>query len=91
MDPLQHELLELICNTCNLHDVDIDSIGPDDPLIGPDSPLGTDSLDALEIAVTVQKEYGVRMDSENTSRVVLESVARLADYIKENRSTNVQD
>lgn len=86
MDPLQHELLELICNTCNLHDVDIDSIGPDDPLIGPDSPLGTDSLDALEIAVTVQKEYGVRMDSENTSRVVLESVARLADYINANRN-----
>jgi len=84
MDPLQKELLELICATCNLHDVDVNSIGSDDPLIGPDSPLGTDSLDALEIAVTVQKEYGVRMDSENTSRVVLQSVARLADYIKAN-------
>jgi acyl carrier protein len=85
MDPLQRELLELICSTCNLHDVDIDQISPDDPLIGPNSPLGTDSLDALEIAVTVQKEYGVRMDSENTSRVVLQSVTHLADYIKANR------
>ena len=85
MDPLQRELLALICTTCNLHDVDLDQIGPDDPLIGPNSPLGTDSLDALEIAVTVQKEYGVRMDSENTSRVVLQSVAHLADYIRANR------
>ena len=85
MDSLQRELLELICTTCNLHDVDLDSIRPDDPLIGPLSPLGTDSLDALEIAVTVQKEYGVRMDSENTSRVVLQSVAHLADYIRANR------
>jgi acyl carrier protein len=85
MDPLQRELLELICTTCNLHDVDLDQIGPDAPLIGPDSPLGTDSLDALEIAVTVQKEYGVRMDSENTSRVVLQSVAHLAAYIQANR------
>lgn len=85
MDQLQQELLELICATCNLQDVDINTISPDDPLIGPTSPLGTDSIDALEIAVTVQKEYGVRMDSENTSRVVLQSVARLADYIKENR------
>ena len=85
MDQLQHELLELICTTCNLPDVDLSSIGPDDPLIGPYSPLGTDSLDALEIAVTVQKEYGVRMDSENTSRIVLQSVARLADYIRANR------
>ena len=85
MDPLHQELLELICTTCNLQDVDPARISPDDPLIGPDSPLGTDSLDALEIAVTVQKEYGVRMDSENTSRVVLQSLASLADYIRENR------
>lgn len=85
MDPLQQELLELICTTCNLNDVDLARVGPDDPLIGPESPLGTDSLDALEIAVTVQKNYGVRMDSEHTSRVVLQSVASLADYIRENR------
>jgi acyl carrier protein len=85
MDPLQRELLELICTACNLHDVNLDSINPNDPLIGPDSPLGIDSLDALEIAVTVQKGYGVRMDSENTSRVVLQSLSHLADYVKENR------
>ena len=85
MDPFQQELLELICTTCNLDDGDLDQIGPDDPLIGPESPLGTDSLDALEIAVTIQKEYGVRMDSENTSRVVLQSVATLAAYIRESR------
>ncbi|HDK42923.1 MAG TPA: acyl carrier protein [Desulfobacteraceae bacterium] len=65
--------------------MELDKIGSDDPLIGPDSPLGTDSLDALEIAVTIQQEYGVRMNSENTSRVVLQSVATLADYIKKNR------
>ena len=84
MDPLQQELLKLICTTCNLVDVDLDRIGPDDPLIGPDSPLGTDSLDALEIAVTVQKQYGVRMNAENTSRVVMQSLATLAAYIREN-------
>jgi len=85
MDPLQQELLELICTTCNLDDVNSDLFDPDDPLIGPESALGIDSLDALEIAVTVQKKYGVRMNSENTSRVVLRSLASLADYIRENR------
>jgi len=63
----------------------MDKIVRDDPLIGPDSALGIDSLDALEIAVTVQQEYGVRMDSENTSRTVLQSLATLADYIKKNQ------
>ena len=85
MDPLQRKLLELICAACNLHDVNLDSINPNAPLIGPDSPLGIDSLDALEIAVSVQKEYGMRMDSENTSRVVLQSLPHPADYVKENR------
>ncbi len=84
MYELQQELIRLICTTCNLDDVDTEQVGPDDPLIGPDSPLGIDSLDALEIAVAVQKGYGVRMDSENTSREVLQSVACLADYISKN-------
>jgi len=85
MEPFERELLELICNICNLPDVEMDKIVRDDPLIGPDSALGIDSLDALEIAVTVQQEYGVRMDSENTSRTVLQSLATLADYIKKNQ------
>lgn len=82
MEAFERELLQLICTTCNLGDVEMDRVGVNDPLIGPESPLGTDSLDALEIAVTVQQKYGVRMNSENTSRVVLQSLATLADYIK---------
>ena len=81
MELFEQELLELICKTCNLDDVEMDVIKADDPLIGPDSILGLDSLDALEIAVTIQQEYGVRMDSENTSRDVLQSLGTLAAYI----------
>ena len=84
MEPLERELLELICTTCNLTEVDQTTVDRNDPLIGPDSPLGTDSLDALEIAVTVQQKYGVRMDSENTSRTVLQSLTTLAAYINGN-------
>ena len=86
MEPFERQLLELICTTCNLDDVEMDKIDRDDPLIGPDSPLGADSLDALEIAVTIQRKYGVRMDSENTSRTVLQSLATLAEYINSNIS-----
>ncbi len=86
MDAFEKELLELICTTCKLQDVAFDTIKNSDPLIGPDSPLGTDSLDALEIAVTIQQKYGVRMNSENTSRVVLQSLATLAEYIRQNTS-----
>ena len=84
---LEQELLELICRTCKLHDVDLDKIVRTDSLIGVDSPLGIDSIDALEIAVTVQQEYGVRMDAENTSRTVMQSLATLAEYIQKNSSS----
>lgn len=82
MEPFEKQLLQLICQTCNLDDINEDDISRHAPLIGPDSPLGIDSIDALEIAVTVQQEYGVRMDSENTTRVVMQSLATLADYIQ---------
>ena len=81
----ERELLEAICRTCNLQDVALDQINSNDPLIGPDSPLGIDSLDALEIVVMVQKDYGVRIESEKSSRIVLQSVATLADHIGKNR------
>lgn len=87
MNPLERELLELICTTCKLRDIELDKVGNQDPLIGPESPLGIDSLDALEIAVTVQQKYGVRMNSENTSRVVLQSLASLAEYVKQGTAT----
>lgn len=82
LDNLERELLEAICSTCNLQEVETAAIKADDPLIGPDSALGIDSLDALEIVVMVQKEYGVRIESENTSRIVLQTVATLAAHIR---------
>jgi acyl carrier protein len=83
-DAFEKELLDLICTTCKLDDIDPNRVSNTDPLIGPESCLGIDSIDALEIAVTVQQEYGVRMDSENTSRTVLQSLVTLAAYIRQN-------
>ncbi|MBW2163113.1 MAG: acyl carrier protein [Deltaproteobacteria bacterium] len=57
----------------------------DAPLIGPDSPLGLDSLDAVEIVVAVQKDYGVHIDAQKTCRRVLESLRTLADFIRKQR------
>jgi acyl carrier protein len=51
-------------------------------LFGEQSPYGIDSLDAMEIVVGVQKRYGVRIDSQETSRRVLTSLRTLAAYIE---------
>ena len=47
MEPFERELLELICKTCNLDDVEMDTFVSTEPLLGPTSTLGLDSLDAL--------------------------------------------
>jgi len=86
----EREILQAICRTCNLPETQIDSVQPDDPLIGPDSPLGIDSIDALEIVVMVQKEYGVRIEYQDSSRIILQSVASLAAHILEHSSERLR-
>lgn len=78
----ERQLLQSICDTCNLNDIDMDRIAADDPLIGPESPLGIDSIDALEIVVMVHRNYGVRIESQQNSREVLRCLATLAAYIE---------
>lgn len=56
-------------------------------LAGPESPLGIDSLDAVEIVVMVQNRYGVRIESMESSRLVLENFASLLDFIRKNRTS----
>ena len=73
-------LLELIFETCGVTDELPDELPSDAPLFGPDSPYGLDSLDAVEIAVAVQKNYGVRI----TDRNVFQSLGTLSDHILAN-------
>ena len=82
---LEQELGDLIVKICNVSMPIPDVLPLDAPLIGPDSPLGLDSLDAVEIVVAVQKDYGVHIDAQKTGRRVLESLRTLADFIRKQR------
>ena len=81
-DRLILELKELIFTACNVVDVEPEELGADDSLTGPDSPLGLDSIDAVELVVEVQKRYKVRIDSRERSREVLGSLNILADFLR---------
>ena len=85
-DNLEYELAELIIELCNVEDVAPGDVSFDAPLIGPDSPLGLDSLDAVEVVVTVQKTFGARIGGENSSREDLQSLTTLADFIRREQS-----
>jgi acyl carrier protein len=80
LDP--KELCAMIVETCRVVDPPSEDPSPDAPLIGPDSVFGLDSLDAVEVVVAVQRKYNIRIDAQETSRQVLQSLRTLAQFIR---------
>jgi acyl carrier protein len=83
-DVLTAEVAELIVQALNL-EVSPAEIAPDQALYG--EGLGLDSIDILEIALAVSKQYGVqlRADSEENGRI-FGSLRHLVDYITAHRT-----
>jgi acyl carrier protein len=81
---LLHEVAELVVAALNL-DVDPLNIDPAAPLYG--EGLGLDSVDILELALVVSKQYGfqLRSDSEDNTSIFL-SLSHLARHIAAHRS-----
>jgi acyl carrier protein len=81
---LEREIAGLIVSSLNL-EITPESIQPEDPLYG--DPLGLDSIDILEIALVLSKQFGVQMkaDSDDNFRIFA-SLRALAAYIREHRT-----
>jgi acyl carrier protein len=62
-----------------------EQIGDDLPLFGPDG-LGLDSIDALELAVSMEKTFGVSVPSSDVAGKALRTVNTIHDYILEKRA-----
>jgi acyl carrier protein len=77
-------LKELIIEALNLEGMTPDMIGDDEPLFG--DGLGLDSVDALELVVALEKEYGVKIEGQEATRDAFTSVATLAALVRRLRS-----
>ena len=80
-DALTLRLQTLICTTLKLEDVRPADIPEDEPLIG-STRLGLDSLDALELVLAIEREFGVKIGSSEESRQALTSVRTLVAYLR---------
>ena len=83
MDDLRKEIKELIISSLNLEDVTSESIVDDAPLF--EEGLGLDSIDALELAVAIERRYRVTIPDEAVGKRVFSSVSALAAYVAEKR------
>ena len=81
---LQREIAALFVQALNL-DVAPQDIDPDAPLYG--DGLGLDSIDILEVALIVSKQYGIqlRADSQENQQI-FRSIRHLAEYIAAHRT-----
>ena len=90
-ESIENRLKQLIVESLMLEDVVPDEIEDEAPLFG--DGLGLDSIDALELALAIHKEFGIRTSADDErNREIFFSVKSLSDFIRaeqENPSVRV--
>lgn len=82
---LEQELKELIIEALMLEDLSADDIETDEPLFV--DGLGLDSIDALELAMAIDKKYGVRIKADDEqNRSIFANVRSLATYVGQHQA-----
>ncbi len=83
MDELINKLKTEIIEVLKLEDMTPDDIETESPLFG--EGLGLDSIDALELIVLLERNYGLKIEDSKDGKKVFFSVKSLAEYIIANK------
>ena len=78
---LRLKLKQLLIERLKFEDMTPDDIADDAPLFG--GGLGLDSIDALEIVVMLETEFGIKVKNETSARDSFKSIAALADFVEQ--------
>lgn len=84
MEELVLKLKEQIIEALKLDDLTPDEIDSQAPLFG--DGLGLDSIDALEIIVLLEKQYGIRLANAAEGKTIFTNIENIAKYVYENRN-----
>ena len=84
MDALINELKTRIIEALKLADLKPEYIDADAPLFG--EGLGLDSIDALELMLLLEKNYGIKLKNPAEGKEVFKSVRTMAEYIQANQA-----
>ena len=85
MDALIAELKQKVVEALNLEELSAEEINENTPLFGADG-LGLDSIDALELIVLLDKEYGIRLSDPKQGKEIFYSIATMAECIQKHRT-----
>ena len=82
---LKLRLKELIIATCDLDGITPEDIGDDERLIRGGGRFDLNSLDAIEIAAAIEREFSVRIEDLSAAKAVFRTVSSLAAHIGRSR------
>lgn len=82
MDNLILLLKNQIIEALNLEEMTPDDIDANAPLFG--EGLGLDSIDALELIVLLEREYGIKLSNPTEGKQIFKSISSIADYVSKN-------
>ena len=83
MEDLIIKIKEQVIEVLNLEDIEPDDIDTDSPLFG--DGLGLDSIDALELIVLLEKQYGIKIEDPKDGKKIFYSIRTIAEYIEEHK------
>ena len=84
MNELINNLKLQIKEALNLEDLPLEEMDENAPLFGEEG-IGLDSIDALEIIVLLEKNYGIRLANAAEGKEIFKSIAAIAEYVEKNR------
>ena len=74
---------EQLIKALKLEEMSADEIDDDAPLFN--EGLGLDSVDAIELVIFLDNQYGIKIDNAGESKDVFVSIRTLTDFINQNR------
>ena len=84
MEELKETLKKQIIEALSLEEMTPADIADDGALFG--EGLGLDSIDALELIVLMEKNYGIRFNNPAEGKAIFTSVNSMAEYIAKHRT-----
>jgi len=82
LEEIRAKLKTLLVDSLSLEDVTPEEIADDEILFG--EGLGLDSLDAVEIVVILQRNWGLEVKDMEQGKEIFRSIDTLANYIYKN-------
>jgi acyl carrier protein len=83
---LKLEIKNMIISTLGITDVDVSNVDDEKPLFGGGNSLTLDSVDAIEIIMAIQRNYGFRIADQSLAREVIRSINSIAQFIVDQRN-----